>query len=670
MAQPIAAYLKQWPVVVVLLASPLVAHSTDGDDSESSDADTTTRHGEEIIVTATRTDTTMAESVVATEVIGREQIELSGATTAADLFETHPGISIEQSFAGVAIRLQGLNPEHVLVLIDGQRVIGRKDGAIDLSRYPVDWIERIEIVKGASSVLYGSDAMGGVINIISRKPTGHFSSDIYGSYGTPKDIDGSGSISVHHGAIGSRVHGGYHTSPGYDLDKTSISTDGSARTMFHAGNITEIELTPDWTLTPRVSYRQQDSRNISESGSGAVFDARNLSEEVQAALGSDTWLTGTSRLRVAAFSTWYRDQFDNNQRDSDALDSYQDTQEVLSQGSIQYDRSIGDHNAATMGVDVLNENMESDRLGPGQGKRNRIGLFLQNEWTTASTKPLVVLPGVRFDLDSQFGFYPTPRLAIRYQPIDTLALRAGIGWGYRAPSFKELLLTFENPSAGYRVEGSPDLKPETSQNMHMSMEWTPTHTLWTSLSVYRNDVHDLIDFATFEDDVAGAPIRYAYVNIEEAVTQGGEINASVEPVDDLHLIAGYSYTDAFDVQTDLPLEGRSVHRLTGHISHRFQQSGTGISLRGAWNGPRPFYQDTDNDGEEERFDADPHTILHARVAQDLRFGKLRVRLFVGGENLLDEGEPYALPIPPRSYFAGLTGRFPMNQTTPSNPSKR
>lgn len=652
---------------MTLTASPLWVHaSEDGGD----DDDTSTTHGEEITVTATRTDRTMAESVVATEVINREQIESSGASTAADLLETHPGVSTEQSFAGVAVRLQGLNPEHVLVLIDGQRVIGRKDGAIDLSRYPVEWIERIEIVKGPSSVLYGSDAMGGVINIISRKAEGPFSSDVHGSYGTPGNTDGSASISINRGAVGSRIHGGYHASTGFDLDESNLSTDGSDRTMFHAGSITDIELTADWHLTPRVSYRQQDTQNISESGSGAVFDARNLSEEVQAAVGSDTWLTGSSRLRVVAFSTWYRDQFDNNQRNSDALDSYQDTKEVLGQGSIQYDQLIGEQHAATMGVEALTETMESERLEPGKGERSRLGLFMQDEWTTGSKKPLVLLPGVRLDLDSQFGVYPTPRLAIRYQPLDTLILRAGLGWGYRAPSFKELLLIFENPSAGYRVEGTPDLKPETSRNVHLSMDWTPTHTLWTSISMYRNDVNELIDFGTVENEVAGTPIRYAYINVEEAVTQGGELNASVSPVDHLYLIAGYSYTDAFDVTSGLPLEGRSVHRVTGHITHRIQRSGTGLSIRGAWSGPRPFYRDTNNDGEEERIDSDPHTILHARLAQDLGLGKLRVRLFVGGENLLDEGESYSLPIHPRSYYAGLTGRFPMNQNTPSNPSKR
>ena len=165
MSNRITRYLHPWTVLVALTAFPLWGHASDvGDDGEE---DTSTTHGEEITVTATRTDRTLAETVVATEVINREQIESSGASTAADLLETHPGVSTEQSFAGVAIRLQGLNPEHVLVLIDGQRVIGRKDGAIDLSRYPVDWIERIEIVKGPSSVLYGSDAMGGVINIIS-----------------------------------------------------------------------------------------------------------------------------------------------------------------------------------------------------------------------------------------------------------------------------------------------------------------------------------------------------------------------------------------------------------------------------------------------------------------------------------------------------------------------
>jgi outer membrane receptor for ferrienterochelin and colicins len=194
--------------LAIWLSTPSAAHAEDrGEDSDSSDDS-----DEEIVVTGTRTETTRKESVVATQVIDRTDIETSGASTVADLLESQPGVSLQRTFAGTSIQLQGMNPEHTLILVDGQRIAGRKNGAIDMSRYPVDWIERIEIVKGPSSALYGSEAMGGVINIITRKADKPFSVDAWGSYGTPADIDGSASLAVVKDGTSARLHGGHRQS--------------------------------------------------------------------------------------------------------------------------------------------------------------------------------------------------------------------------------------------------------------------------------------------------------------------------------------------------------------------------------------------------------------------------------------------------------------------------
>lgn len=169
------------------------AEGNGGDSDEREASGESDAPDDEIVVTGSRTETSRKDSVVSTQVIGRTDIENSGASTVADLLDAQPGVTLERSFAGTSVRLQGLSPEHTLVLVDGQRVIGRKNGAIDMNRYPIEWIERIEIVKGPSSVLYGSDALGGVINIITRRADGPFSADAYASYGTLDEIDASAS---------------------------------------------------------------------------------------------------------------------------------------------------------------------------------------------------------------------------------------------------------------------------------------------------------------------------------------------------------------------------------------------------------------------------------------------------------------------------------------------
>ena len=126
--------------------------------------------GEVMVVTGSRTARALSESIVTTDVVTQEQILDSGASDASEVLETVPGVVVTRSFRGAGVQMQGLDSQYVLILINGKRMIGRKDGVMDLSRIPAERIERIEIVKGAASALYGSDAIGGVINIITRQP--------------------------------------------------------------------------------------------------------------------------------------------------------------------------------------------------------------------------------------------------------------------------------------------------------------------------------------------------------------------------------------------------------------------------------------------------------------------------------------------------------------------
>jgi len=639
-------------VVAVWLGVTGIAWGDDdsGDRPESDDT---------VVVTGSRTDGLNSTSIIATQLIDRETIARSGASTVADLFKSQAGVSFERSFAGTAIRLQGLSPEHVLILIDGQRVVGRKNGAIDLARYPVDWIERIEIVKGPSSVLYGADAMGGVINLITRRADAPFSSDVYGSYASIGDVDGSGSIGLQKGKLGTRFHGGYHAASAFDLTPQTPSTDGPDRVMVHVGNVTDIDITPDWTVTPRLSYRQEEKRGIAQSAAGAIYDDRNLAEEVQAAVGSDAWLTARDHLRLTLFTTWYRDQFNRDQRQSDAQDSYQDTREVLVQGSIQYDHNFDDQHLSSVGVDILHEEMDSDRLDAGEGERRRLGVFLQDQWTLPTRKYFAIMPGARMDLDSQFGVHPSPRLALRFDPKPGLALRASVGWGYRAPSFKELLMRFENTSAGYVVEGNTELKPETSRNVSAGVDWRISDDVVTSVSAYRNDVNDLIDFGTVDEGGAGSSARYAYINVAEAVTQGGEVNLAADLWTGFTANGGYTFSHTLNVELDRPLEGRPTHRVSGEIQQAVPRTDTSFMLRGSWSSAKAFYFDADGDGEDERMNSSASMLLDARVSQDLGFSRAGLRLFVGVENIRDAGDSDYLPIAPRTYLAGLTGRYPI-----------
>ena len=215
-------------------------------------ADTDDDAGEVMIITDTRSEHRLSDATVSTEVITREEIAASGARDAGELLSTAAGIDVGGSFRGAAAELRGLDPRYVLVLVDGQRVAGRSDGAVDLSRFLAADIEQVEIVKGPASALYGADAIGGVINIRTRKPDRPVavSLDLRGgtralssaTEGTDVPMDGmfpamdsgldqsdaEAALSLNRDRLSSRTTAGVRASSAYDLDPSDLDTSASA----------------------------------------------------------------------------------------------------------------------------------------------------------------------------------------------------------------------------------------------------------------------------------------------------------------------------------------------------------------------------------------------------------------------------------------------------------
>ncbi|MCP4808685.1 MAG: TonB-dependent receptor [Proteobacteria bacterium] len=600
-----------------------------------------------VVVTGTRTSRPLGESPVNVELIDREEIESSGAESLDELLEHEAGLDIERTFRGSHLQLQGLEPDHTLILVDGQRVVGREGGAIDLSRYPLESVERIEIVKGAGSVLYGSDAMGGVVNIITRRPDEDLAADARLAAGTQRTADLSAGLSAGRGRVGNRLDVGVHTSDGYDLDPSDIATNGSAFRVLDVSDQIQVQLSPDWVVRARGGYMIRDAQGVNLSNTGAEFDQRDLTEEVQTRLAAEGWLTPQTMLSLSAYATWFRNQYVSDQRGSYELDSYQDTRERLVQASTQLDQGLASH-TASLGVDALSEWMDSDRLGKAQGERARVAFFAQDEWAGELVVPLGFVAGARVDMDNQFGTHPTARLAVRVQPVEPLVLKANGGLGYRAPSFKEMLLYFENPGAGYRVEGNPDLRPETSSSLGVTVELSPVEPVFFSLHAFRNDLDDLITVGTAQEAEAGSPTVFSYVNVAEAVTQGVEAQARFELDAGVRVGASYTFTDAQDLEQSRLLEGRARHRGSAQLGWSFEPWATDLQVRAGRVGPRAFYPD----GELEL--GLPYTSLDARLAREF-FGQVSV--FVEGDNLLGAGDTTWNPIPPRGLSLGLSGHF-------------
>ena len=604
-----------------------------------------------IVVTGSRTERPLGETPVATEVITPTEIRESGAQNLGELLEERIGVYVDRSSAlGAAVQLQGLPADYTLILVDGVRQPGRINGAIDLDRFSIEDIERVEIVRGSSSALYGSDAIAGVINIITKKAKRPLELGGTGSLGAYQTIDASGSVGLNRPRWSTRFSAGYHSRGSYDLDPSDPATSQSESTQYNFDNQSTFSPSRDLTLASSLDYRHQDRNAVDVSAAGgAVFDRENVTETGSVLLKPEWKFEGGTRLELRGSIGIFRDQFLLDQRGGNDLDEVQDTREYNAQIGTQLDTLIAESHLVSVGAETWYETLDTARLSTGSSERSRVALYAQDEWTLHEAPLVVLLPGARVDVDSQFGVYPTPRLAMRVDPIEQLTLRASYGWGFKAPDFRELYLLFENPSVGYLVEGNPELEPERSRSYNLSAELRPHPNVWLSVQGFLNQLSNRIGTIVAPTDEVG-PRRFIYQNVDSASSLGIESTIRVSPFKALRLDFGYTWTRTENRADGQPLSGQPLHRATAAIAYAARSIGFEASCRTAVVGRRPFFQDTNGDSVTERQDAAAYASVDVRLAQRVGYG---FDTFIVGENLLNAGDAQFLTIPPRTFSGGL-----------------
>lgn len=215
-------------------------------------------------------------------------------------------------------------------------------------------------------------------------------------------------------------------------------------------------------------------------------------------------------------------------------------------------------------------------------------------------------------------------------------------------------MAFENPSVGYQVIGNPDLRPETSASTNLGLEWRATAWSQLSLNLYHNDVTNLIQTETSPSLDQDGRMRYRYVNVASAYTQGVEATIQLKPLDGLIVEPGYMFNDTLDKSLNRPLEGRPRHRLS--LTTRYQHLATGLTgyVRAAYHGKRPFYTDELAQPVDVAILAPAYTALELRLTKTITE---QVSAYIQGDNLLNASNLVYLPIQPLTVLAGLNARF-------------
>ncbi len=524
------------------------------------------------VITAARREQRLKDAVVPIEIVARAEIERSGATDVASVLTEQLGVQLEGGLpAGAGVQLQGLGTNRVLILLDGQPLVGRINGNLDLSRLPTANLERIEVIKGPQSTLYGSDAMGGVINLVTRRASGdRTDASLQMIGGSRGRMDLSGSLL----SGTDRVRGGVDVGiRSLQLAPGVASDVGTFAQRQEVSPQLRVQLSDAWRIESSALLIGEQQRYRT----GQLF--RFADRDQQSARLGAHWQQGSHRAGVLV----YRSRFDHLARSSTLDQPQSDAGERDRQELTELELTWSGPLAGAIvdaGLELRRETIVADRIDSLRRAFNAAEPFAQ---ITLGGRSLTVTPGVRFTWNEQWGNYATPRVAALWRPVNALSVRATVGRGFRAPDFKEMYLSFANAQAGYAVRGNELLRPETSTSAQLNVEYAADRA-YVRASGFENRLSDFIEFV--EAEAAGV---YTYGNVASARTRGVELESGFTS-GRVRLESGVAYLDARDVLTTRVLLGRP--RWSGRMSASAGQLlGARVSATLLYTGDTPLQRD-------------------------------------------------------------------------------
>jgi len=474
-----------------------------------------------VVVTSTRNGYLLRDVPVATEVIGKKEITESGATTVNELLQQRAGVSTSTNVDGGAIfNMLGLDSRYILILKDGQPITGQFNNRVDLNHISTNRLKKIEITKGPGSAIYGTDAMGGIINIITEdaknSPTFTTSYRASSFGGTPEQISKDPINSIVKSSL---------TIPFNNFNFTSDITyqhflKGQQFEYISADQIDKVNFDNElkWSrgnhsLRASHSNYNQTDEGATRLSSGTVLytnetniDRNQLTFNHKWQLKDNFFIEQT--IRNASYIRSYIVK--NN---DGSLSTEDDTKEENTEYEFLFNKAF-EKLTYNGGVEFSNPEYKSDRIAGGIQQKEIFGLFNQVAWS--ATSMIKAVSGLRFDTYGDTTVI-SPRLALSFKMNESWIYRLAYGHGFRAPSFMESLIDWDHLQFGYSVKGNPNLKPEISKGFTFGAEYRNNNNFQFSTLLYHNTFSNLIK------DYAIEPGLLSYRNIDRAYFTGLEI---------------------------------------------------------------------------------------------------------------------------------------------------
>lgn len=642
----------------------------------------------EVVVTGTGTEHYLKDVPVQTEVIsGKALSEYAGRDIEDVLNGLSASFTINRGDMGSNLQLNGLKNDYILILVDGKRMHGDVGGQNDLSRINMNNIQRIEIVKGAASSLYGSDAIGGVINFITKKNTDKFSitnSSRVGYYG---DFNQSNTLNFNRGKWKSTTSFAYKHTDGWkntdqewyrgklynnSVSKTinrSSNYSVSEALSFQAGSRLSLNgalsFYEKWTHRPIgiPQWRLYDFYYRNQSyGAGAKYNLKNK-DYLSLDLSYDRYdyyYDYTSRQ--------YTDYYDEK---GDRIiyyagDRILQTSQRRILGNLKGVFYLNEQHTLNTGMEYIGDKLISPfRLKGDKATSYALSAYIQEEWSL--TEKFNLTAGLRLSTHKEFGQILTPKLSAMYKP-GNFTLRGTYSNGFKAPTIKELYYHYyASIMSKYKAYyGNTNLKAQQSDYYAVSVEYH-TSGIKAGLTFYHNSIKNMISLQTvptsYEDKLLLVEETMRYVNLAKGRTYG--IDISFEAVLPMNIKLGgtYSYLDAKGQRTDdeaaedymkyVYINGTSRHNATWKLA--WSKYPTGVFLSGRYQSKR-FYSSDGN--------AKGYQIWRLNTSRAfLNKKKWKLDIHVGIDNLFDYidrtpfGHNRGTTSPGRTFYASFIVKF-------------
>ncbi|GMT40232.1 MAG: TonB-dependent vitamin B12 receptor [bacterium] len=546
-----------------------------------------------VIVTATRTATNIDQVLATSMLITRKEIRESQALSIAEILRTRTGIDIASNGGPgqtTSVFIRGAESDHTLVMIDGVKMNPGTIGVAGIQNIPLNMVDHIEVIMGPRSTLYGSDALGGVIQIFTRRGKTTQAGLRFGSFNTQEL-----SASYHRKDNDRRI----------GIDLSSTRTDGFPARTDANGDSPYKNDSINFKLGSTFGNTDLDFQFLGSRGRTDYYNfflapvAQDYSNTVSSLIAkinaSETWV---SKIKVSFFE----DEIKQRQ----STDFLKTKRYEL---DWQNDIAIGSANLLTAGIQGYRENALSLSFGSGFDEDiGTLGLYAQDQFESGANQ---LTAGLRYTDYSSFAGKTTGELSYGYQTSRSTKLIASFATGFRAPSSTDR----------FGFGGNPDLKPETSKSLELSVRFNPATVHRGRISMYQNEIDNLINYV--DPDGFGGPVPGRNENIDKTRTRGIELSYSFNKgpyvVD-----AGVTYQDPKDLSTGRQLARRAKEKY--NITGRYVGSDYSVSTELSYTGKRP-------DSAFSNIMLGAYTLLNISATKS--FSKL-INVGIRLENITDE----------------------------------